>query len=46
MKKDDKKKEKKELDPEVIERFMEGRRRVFEALNERLNKEGNRWAKR
>lgn len=42
MKQDDKKKENKKLDPEVIERFMEATRTALQALNNRLNKEDNR----
>jgi len=39
MKQDNKKKEKKEIDPEVLERFMEATRIALNALNERLSKE-------
>ncbi len=38
MKQDDKKND-KQLDPEVIERFMEARRIALQALNNRLSKE-------
>jgi len=37
--KQDNKKDDKELDPKVIERFMEARRIALQALNERLSKE-------
>ena len=46
MKQEDKKKD-KQLDPEVIERFMEARRMALQALNDRLSKEArNEWKDR
>jgi len=42
MKQSNKKEEKKELTPEVIERFMEARRIALYALNERLSKESKK----
>jgi len=38
MKQDDEKKD-KQLDPKVVERFMEARRIALQALNDRLSKE-------
>ena len=38
MKQDSKKKD-KQIDPEVIKRFMEARRIALQGLNDRLNKE-------
>jgi len=39
MKKKDEKKKKKELDPEIVERFMDDTWNALQALNERLSKE-------
>ena len=42
MKKDDGKKKKKELDLEIIERFIDDTRSALHALNERLSKENKK----
>lgn len=42
MKKDEEKKEKKELDPEIINRFMDDTWRALQSLNERLNKKDSK----